>query len=216
MGSRADITYIPIKERFNHGELNFPKLNVSIEQSPTLLDLKRNDVNLTYRQRIARDKKVSKSNKILSQRLGASSDYRKVRFNMSYKPVLDLIGDDFPLHPEYLYVINIITSYYGVPITDVIEYALYVEQLKNVRNAQMNYSTRVFNVPVSACLNMVIYILYARYEVNPNVIMSLFSIGITRLRSIIETFCRHYENSEAVRADYHIIFGRLLELQPKD
>lgn len=145
--------------------------------------------------------------------MGGTSEYREVRLNLSYKPVIDLIGEDFPLHPEYLYILDIICAYYGTPFTDVIEYTLLTEQHKEYRGVQGGLANKLFNRENLACLKTIAYFLYAQYECNVNVIAVLFGIQYSRVLSLVETFCKDFDKSDAVKADYAIIFGKLLELE---
>jgi hypothetical protein len=213
MARNIERRYIPIKDRQNFGQLRFPKLKDAVVKIPTLSDMREEDVSIPKKRREVRERKLSKANKRLNAVLGATSEFRQVRFNNTYKGIVDTLGEGFPLHPEYLYVIDTIVNYYGVSITDVLEFANIKEQLKYEKAEHVSYSLRLFNVPTSACLTMLAYFLYVQYECNPVVLLEMFNISIEQLRSLIESFSRQYDNSLALRDDYAIIHGRLLKLQ---
>lgn len=214
MSQRVERRYIPLSQRDNFGQLNFPRLRDRKVVIPTLVDTKQGVPNggSTVKPKKAR---ISKANKRLDEKLGATSEFRRVRNNISYKPILDFIGEDFPLHPEYLYVIGIIVSYYGVPFTDVLEFGLHKERLnanvggKGCVNAILTKNT----VSVSSCFNMLMYFLFSQYECNPNVILSIFGISVGTLRTSIESVSRQYDMSEAVRQDYSTLHSRLIAIE---
>lgn len=205
---------IPIKDRFNNRELSFPRLSLPLSEtpSPSILSSKDVPAGKTYRQRKKEEQRVSRANRKLSNVLGAGSEYRRVRFNRSYEPILNVLGEDLPLHPEYLYVFDIITSYYGLQFSDLLEYTAYAMQHKTEPYA---YAASKNNTSdVIACLRMVIYFLYVQYKVNPTVIMQLFGIDVVYLRMSLDNFVRDYGKSQAVKTDYATLVGRLMELEP--
>ena len=214
MTVRIGHKYIPIQDRSNFGQLQFPTLKDNTPLPPVISDLKSENVAVSLDKRNKRSKKVSKSNRRLSERLGAASEFRLIRYNISYTTLLDVIGEDFPLHPEYLYVIDIILQYYGVNILDLLEMIAYREQTLHTNSQQQPYLVRTFNLPTASCLSMLMYFLYVQYKCNPAVIMQVFGMSILTLRTTIDKFFRTYDNSVAVRADYSNIHGKLLELQP--
>jgi hypothetical protein len=118
------------------------------------------------------------------------------------------------MHPEFLYVIDIILKYYGQNIADVLELATLKEKLKYDTGERTSMSLRTFNAPTSACLTTLIYFLYVQYQCNPDVLMQIFSISIAQLRSMVEQFSKQYDNSATIRADYSNIHSRLMQLQP--
>lgn len=205
---------IPIRDRFNNKELSFPRLSLPLSEtpSPSLLTSKEVPAGKTYRQRKKEEQRVSRANKVLSQALGAGSEYRRVRFNRSYEPILNVLGGDFPLHPEYLYVLDIITSYYGLQMTDLLEYASYAMQHRREPSTYSSQHRRDFGVV--ACLRMTLYFLYVQYKVNPTVIMSIFGIDVDYLRECLNRFIVDYAKSQAVKTDYATLVGKLIELEP--
>lgn len=213
VSSRLERRYVPIKDRRNFGELRHPSLRSKDTSVVTLADMKKEDLSKTLLERAAISKRVSKSNKRMNLELGSTSEYRQIRHNLSYKRIIDLLGEDLPIHPEYFYVMDIVLRYYGVKMSEVLEFAHYMETTRYDRTCG-GYATRTFNVVVSACFSMLIYVMYVQYQCNPNTVMYLFGIGVNHLRSTTESFLRAYQNSEAVRADYSIIHGRLIKLEP--
>lgn len=205
---------VPIKDRFNNRELSFPRLSLPLSEapSPSILSSKDVPAGKTYRQRKKEEQRVSRANRKLSNVLGAGSEYRRVRFNRSYEPILNVLGEDLPLHPEYLYVFDIITSYYGLQFSDLLEYTAYAMQHKT---EPYSYAASKNNTSdVIACLRMVIYFLYVQYKVNPTVIMQIFGIDVVYLRMSLDNFVRDYGKSQAVKTDYATLVGRLMELEP--
>lgn len=216
---------IMARARSADGQLSFPKLRDTTIPTVKLTDL-RGEVLPTVRIS-ARDKKrnkMSKANARLNKALGASSDYRAIRNNLSYKPILDVLGTDIPFHPEYFYVINIITEYYGVAITDVLGFIAYKEHIRSQetpegmsmrrwRGQAISYHMSLFNERVKTCTNMIMYFLYVQYEFSPSVLLDMFGISVRALTTGIESFIREHENSVALKADFQYIHGRLMILQ---
>jgi hypothetical protein len=213
MSGRIERRYIPISDRQNFGQLSFPKLKDTTVRISTLADMKETDVSKPKTARQKRAEKLSKANKRLNHVLGATSEFRQVRYNNTYRGLLDTLGDGFPLHPEYLYVMDTVIQYYGVSVLDVVEFASMKEGLKMEKAEHTAHSLRLFNVPTSACLTMLVFLLYSQYQCNPIIIMEMFGISIGQLRSLVECFSRQYDNSAALREDYAILHGRLLNLQ---
>jgi len=215
MGTK--VIYIPMKDRHATGQLRFPKLKDDVIELPTLKDMRKADVSLGYNPRNRKASTLSKSNKRLNETLGAISEFRQTRFNHSYKPILDTLGEDFPIHPEYLYVIQTVVKYYGVKFTDVLEYIAYKEQIEGEGLARSNKAAslakRDFNIATAACTSLLTYVLCIQYAFNPLVVMQMFGMSLGQLRCATDNFCRQYQNVEAVRSDYAIIHGRLLKLQ---
>lgn len=212
---RGKGNYIPSNELSHNGELSFPKLRDSTPVLTTIADLKSTRVDLRPTVRQQQFRRVSKSNQRLNQALGANSEFRQVRNNISYKPILDVLGESFPFHPEYLYVIDIVTRYYGVTIIDVLEFIAVKEVLESKKDmgGRNAFAKRTVNMEISACVTMLMYLLYVQYKCNPVTIMRMFGISQPLLRSRLDSFARDYENSPAVRADYLTLHGRLLMLQ---
>lgn len=200
--------------QFNH--LTFPRLLGITPDLPTLNDLKKDrvDTNLSRRKRAA--KKLSNANRRMDAALGAASEFRQVRHNLSYKPLLDTLGEDFPMHPEYLYVINIVLRYYGINVFALLEYIARKELYRKTDDISSLYghSQKHMNINVQACLNMLMYLLYVQYQCNPAVLMDVFGISAQYLRQAVDEFMRSHENMLPIQTDYGIIYGRLIKLQP--
>lgn len=206
-------TFIPIKDRSNYGELTFPKLKCAGEAVPTLKDLRQENVALTKSQRERKSRRLSNANKHLAAKLGATSEYRQVRYNLSYRPILDTLGDDFPLHPEYLYVIDIVITYYGIWITDLIEFIARSDCWRYDVSDRSFQNMRYASI-TNECCKMMFYLFYDQYKVNPNVIMSVFSVSLNVLRNKIDSFMRDFEMHSVVRADFNYLIGKLITLEP--
>ena len=205
---------VTLEQREGFGHLRFPRLR----QEPYMWDEHATMADLavgggkTSKQRKSFEKKTSKSMRKLNERLAGTAEYRQARHNVSYKWFFDMLGD-FPLHPEYLYVMEAICTYYGTTIIDIeshLRRSTQAFQYSKDRPAPLSTNPRLMD-----CAGILLYFLINQYKCNPYVISQFFSVSLAKINNVIGRFCKDFEKSFAVRADYEAIYRILLDLQPK-
>lgn len=206
--------HVNLMERGYEGNFIFPELSLKGVKNNTVSDTKENRRDLLEKLTLYRSKKVSKSNRVMFEKMGASHEFMKVRYNLSYKPVLDIIGTDIPLHPEYFYIINHICGFYGYTFTDVFQYAGWIKNTE-YRGTGVNSSVqrKRVNINLKTCFMMLVYFLLAQYKCAVTVLMDIFNAECHTINAALEQAIVLFENSPSIRMDYNELYNRLLKLE---
>lgn len=80
---------------------------------------------------------LSKSNRALDKKLGGEIEYRRMVEN--YNDVVRVLGTEFPFHPSYLNVLDVVCKYYRIPCLDVLTYPATVYHIKTNSNGAPFY-----------------------------------------------------------------------------
>lgn len=148
-------------------------------------------------------------------KLIAMLEFTELRNSPSYKHVFDMVGDGFPIHPEYLHVINIILEHYGVEYYDIIETMGQRSLRTNAQNMQV--ALRLQNRPINLAFQALCYVLYFEYQWNPMIFLRMFNdITVHQFQHGLGRFLRDYDRSDVFREDYKKLHVKLLRLEPLD